>query len=531
MTNNNFPIANFLDSKSLSNENHEVNSSFSAPRQNHFSTNDSFNKVELSEIRLEILRSIQKFVSTEKFDAFFANSMIIESVNSNEIVFCIASEFNKKMILEYYFELLKNSIQEVLKKEYQIKFIVSGQKSSSNAATVEKSKVEISNSESTYTINKAKTVKNMSFSINDLRPKTEEVMSGINSKYIERTQTPKTFHHVIDKKKTFESFVVGPSNNLAHASATAVSTRPGEVYSALYVYGGSGLGKTHLLHAIANKLLKTKPSLRIDITSANDFMSEMIDAFKNKDIVNFRKRYYENIDVLMIDDIHMMKDRSTTQNEFFHVFNELQRRRKQLVFTSDKEPKDITGLEDRIKTRLSSSLVVDIQQPDFETRVAILKQKATEENIYIPDDVIDLIASNVKSNIRELEGSLIKLGACASVFNIDIDLEIAKEQLKINPDNHQKTVNLETITKTVSKYLNIPVADIRSSARKKEITLARHISMYFSYYIGRFTYVQIGDYFGKRDHTSVMHGVNKIKDLQKKDTDFSNKLYEIETQF
>ncbi len=527
VNNSNFPLSNFLDSKYLSTPNHEnLDGNFistSSLKTNLNSVdNSNFNK-----IRLDILSSLERYVSKDKFSAFFANSLIIKNIDPSSITLCVTTDFNKKMIEEYYSEVLKNSVYEATQKQLNINLVVNKSEEPRVVKNINPSIAQSNN----YKINKASSVKNMSFSINELRPSSEEVLSEMNSRYIQKTKEAKTFHHVIDRKKTFDSFIVGPSNNLAHASAIAVSNKPGEVYSALYIYGGSGLGKTHLLHAIANKILETHPRLRIDITSANDFMSEMIEAFKNKTIVEFRKRYYENVDVLMIDDIHMMTNKASTQNEFFHVFNELQRRKKQLIFTSDKEPKDITGLEDRIKTRLSSSLVVDIQQPDFETRIAILKQKATEENIYLPEDVIELIASNVKTNIRELEGSLIKLIACSSVFNIDIDLATAKEQLRINPDDHKKTVNIETITKTVSKYFNIPVADIRSSARKKEITTARHISMYFSYYIGRSTYVQIGDYFGKRDHTSVMHGVNKIKDLQKKDKDFSKKLYEIETQF
>ncbi len=521
MTNDNFPIANFLDTNALQGLVSQKSDTGFLPSIDN--SQDGFGEAELNEINSEILKSLSINVPKQKFDAFFANSLKLQKIKGKEIFLCTTSNFNKKMISDYYMELLTTSINETLGSTHKIHLSVIDKEL--GVGTISDQKLP-----DNYIVNKAATVKKMSFSINDLRPAGNEVMDSINSRVMESTKPVKTFHHVIDRKKTFDTFIVGPSNNLAHASATAVSNNPGKAYSALYVYGGSGLGKTHLLHAIANKILSSRPNLKIDITSATDFMSDMMAAYSNNDIVSFRKRYYEDVDVLMVDDIHMLKDKKGTQEEFFNVFNELQRRKKQLVFTSDKEPREITGLEDRIKTRLSSSLVVDISSPDYETRVSILKQKAIEENIFIPDDVIELIATGVKSNIRELEGSLIKLGAYASVFNVDIDLETAKEQLKINPDDHQKTVNIETISKTVSKYFNVPVADLRSKGRQKDIVKARHIAMYFCYYIGRFTLVQIGDFFGKRDHTSVMHGVNKVKGLIKTDSEYSKVIYEIESQ-
>jgi len=520
MTNDNFPISNFLDTTAL----HALkpkNDNFEFTKSNTTKSN-TFSDSEISEINSEILLSLSKNIPSQKFDAFFSNSLILQRIELNNVFFCTTSNFNKKMITDYYFDLLTNSVAETLGPNYKIHLTVIDKE-------LDLSNFLDSKLPEDYVVNKAATVKKMSFSINELRPAGIDVIDSINSKALETSKSVKTFHHVIDRKKTFHSFIVGPSNNLAHASATAVSNDPGQAYSALYVYGGSGLGKTHLLHAIANKILESRPSLKIDITSATDFMSDMMAAYSNNDIVSFRKRYYEDVDVLMVDDIHMLKDKKGTQEEFFNVFNELQRRKKQLVFTSDKEPREITGLEDRIKTRLSSSLVVDISSPDYETRVSILKQKAIEENIFIPDDVIELIATSIKSNIRELEGSLIKLGAYSSVFNVDIDIETAKEQLKINPDDHQKTVNIDTISKTVSKFFNVPVADLRSKGRQQDITKARHIAMYFCYYIGRFTLVQIGDFFGKRDHTSVMHGVNKVKGLIKSDSEYSKVIYEIES--
>ncbi len=259
-------------------------------------------------------------------------------------------------------------------------------------------------------------------------------------------------------------------------------------------------------------------------------MAEMVAAIQAQKIQEFRKKYSELIDVLMVDDIHELKNRTGTQNEFFHVFNELHSKGKQLIFTSDKHPKEIDGIEERIKTRLSWGLVLDVQQPDLETRIAILKKKAEEEDIFLPDDVVNLIARSIKSNIRELEGSLIRLGAYSSVFKVDIDLEIAKEQLKLDEQTDIKIHSLESIAKTVSQHFKIPVSDLRSKARVKEVTTARHIAMYLSYHVLKATLVDIGNYYGNRDHTTVIHAVDKIKKQLLTQVQVQQQIYEIENK-
>lgn len=373
-------------------------------------------------------------------------------------------------------------------------------------------------------------VKDFSFQLTEMTPTHEETLAQANNHILPHLSPSLPGGQLIDKKRIFNNFIVGPSNNLAHAAAVAVAKNPGSVYQSLYIHGNSGLGKTHLLHAIANYVLDLKPTERIFITTATEFMSEMISAMQEKSIHLFRKKYYELVDILMIDDIHELKNREGTQNEFFHVFNELQRRKKQLIFTSDKDPKEIHGIEDRIRTRLSSALVIEIQQPDLETRIAILKKKAVDKDIYLPDDVVNLIASSIKSNIRELEGSLIKLGAYSSIYKVDIDLDIAKEQLKLDDEETQRSISVEMVTKTVSQYFKIPLPDIKSKVRNKDITVARHIAMYLSYYIARATLHEIGLFFGKRDHTSIIHAIKKVKQQQKTDPSYSHMIYEIETK-
>jgi chromosomal replication initiator protein len=481
---------------------------------------------EASLLNQEIMDMLKNLVGDEKFTTYFAKTFKILEINSKTVICLASTSFIKKVIEHQYVEHIKQAIKNCLGKDYELDIKVDSENSASavyhpsiNSNSINNFSEEAVFDE--YQIQKGKTVKETSFVLSD-------AVIPAHPAAIDQRIVANNENQQIDPKKHFDAFVVGPSNNLAHASAFAVAKNPGQIYQALYLYGNSGLGKTHLLHAIGNYIIEQNPNQRICLTTATEFMSEMIHAIQEKAVPNFRKKYYENIDVLLIDDIHELKNREGTQNEFFHIFNELQRRKKQLVFTSDKDPKEITGIEDRIKTRLSSALVVEIQQPDLETRIAILKKKAIDKDIYLPDDVVNLIASCIKNNIRELEGSLIKLGAYSSIFKVDIDLQTAKEQLRISDTDQEKTVNIESIAKSVSQYYKIPVPDLKSKTRSKEITIARHIAMYMAYYMAKATLAEIGNYFGKRDHTSVIHAVNKIKSLQKTDQSISKSLYEIE---
>ena len=362
----------------------------------------------------------------------------------------------------------------------------------------------------------------------DLIPTKEDLLSKVESKYINHMQ-PDQSGILIDPNKTFENFIIGPSNNIACATAKAVANNPGKSgkYPSLYFYSDSGLGKTHLLHSVANTINNHHPSLIVCLITARDFMNEMIHSIQNNNISRFRKKYSEKIDVLMIDDIHELKDKQGTQNEFFHIFNELHDKGKQLIFTSDKPPKEIAGIEERIKTRLQWGLVIDIQRPDLETKIAILKKKAYELDLYCTDDVITLIASSIKSSIRELEGSLIKLSAFSDVMKMDIDEDIVREQLNLRSQD-KKVTDLDDIAKAVSQYFKIPLADLKSKARSKDITKVRHIAMFLSRKVIKATQQEVGFFYGGRDHTSVIHAVNKINQQIKKDSYLANTILEIQ---
>ena len=479
-----------------------------------------FSSEELKTITEALLDHIRTLINPNKFHAYFESTFTVSAVGQDVVEFVVTTSFIKKMVETHYIETIKQALVEILGKDYNLDVQVLG----SNAS------MSSNNQNILNTIKPDKKIdapKVNSFFIQDLSHTKEDLYKAVDSQVIEHLTTPTPSQ--IDTQKTFENFIIGPSNNIAHALAMAVAKDPGKSYPALYVYGNSGLGKTHLIHAIANCVQENKPSTRICITSANKFMNEMIQAMRDQKFAEFRQKYVEKTDVLIIDDIHELKNRSGTQDQFFHIFNELMERGKQLVFTSDKPPKEIDGIEDRIRTRLSSALPVEVQQPDLETRIAILKKKAIEKDVYLSDDVVNLIAKCVKSNIRELEGCLIKLGAVTSILKVDIDLEVAKEHLNLNEElENQKHITIETITKSVCSFYKIPLGDLRGKVKTKEVALPRQVSMYLINKLIKPTLKENGQYFGGRDHSTVLHAINTIKDRIKVESQLAQQVLDIE---
>ena len=510
--NNSFPLSQFFEDSTPKKE-PDVILKKEEPKTSQSHEKDFFGS--------ELKKAFKESMGEQKYTFLQIDRLVLESISEHQLTFKVPTIFLKNLIETQATDIIQEITKTLFGKpvaiELKIQEEINSNPTYQDAAPVYQNKVN-------------RQVKDFSFQLTEMNTTHEENLAQASTSIFTNTTPSLGGGQSIDKKRIFSNFIVGPSNNLAHAAAVAVAKNPGTVYQSLYIHGNSGLGKTHLLHAIANFVIEQKPTERIFITTATEFMSEMITAMQEKSIHLFRKKYYELVDILMIDDIHELKNREGTQNEFFHVFNELQRRKKQLVFTSDKDPKEIHGIEDRIRTRLSSALVIEIQQPDLETRIAILKKKSIDKDIYLPDDVVNLIASSIKSNIRELEGSLIKLGAYSSIYKVDIDIDIAKEQLKISDDDEQKNISVETVSKVVGQYFKIPIPDIRSKVRNKDVTLARHVAMYLSYYIARATLQEIGQYFGKRDHTSIIHAIKKVKQGQKSDPSYSHLIYEIETK-
>ena len=335
----------------------------------------------------------------------------------------------------------------------------------------------------------------------------------------------------LNPKYTFDTFVVGSNNNFAHAASLAVAESPGEVYNPLFIYGGVGLGKTHLMHSIAHFILSNDPTKQVLYVTSETFTNELIDALKagktgsELAMTKFREKYRNN-DVLLIDDIQFIIGKESTQEEFFHTFNQLHVSGKQIIISSDKPPKDIETLEARLRTRFEWGLIADISSPDYETRMAILRKKEELDGLeryHIPDDVMEYIANNIKSNIRELEGSLNKLVALSNLENRPIDIPLAAEALKdmISPDSN-RPVTPELIIDIVSEHFNIPVAELKGKKRNAEIVLPRQIVMYLCRMLTDTPLKAIGAFLGGKDHASVNHGVKKIENELKTDEALNN---------
>ena len=329
----------------------------------------------------------------------------------------------------------------------------------------------------------------------------------------------------LNPKYTFDTFVVGSNNNLAHAAALAVAESPGEIYNPLFIYGGVGLGKTHLMHAIAHFILKNTPDAKILYVTSETFTNELIDAIRNKNnttTTEFREKYRNN-DVLLIDDIQFIIGKESTQEEFFHTFNTLYESKKQIIISSDKPPKEIETLEARLRSRFEWGLTVDIQSPEYETRMAILRKKEELEGYNIDNEVITYIATNIKSNIRELEGALTKVMAYSRLNKCEINLKMAEEALKdiISP-GAQREVTPELIIQIVAEHFGLTPQDIASQKRTKEIVYPRQIAMYLCRDMLATPLQTIGSFLGGRDHTTIIHGADKISSDLKKDETLKN---------
>ena len=329
----------------------------------------------------------------------------------------------------------------------------------------------------------------------------------------------------LNPKYTFDTFVVGSNNNLAHAAALAVAESPGEIYNPLFIYGGVGLGKTHLMHAIAHFILKNNPSAKILYVSSETFTNELIDAIRNKNNITtteFREKYRNN-DVLLIDDIQFIIGKESTQEEFFHTFNTLYESKKQIIISSDKPPKEIETLEERLRSRFEWGLTVDIQSPDYETRMAILRKKEEMEGYNIDNEVIKYIATNIKSNIRELEGAFNKVMAGAKLEKKEVTLELAEQALKdiISPDE-KKVITPEYIISVVAEHYGVTPADLSGNKRNSKIVMPRQVSMYLCREIISTPLKNIGKALGNRDHTTVMHGIEKIENELQNDDNLKN---------
>lgn len=343
------------------------------------------------------------------------------------------------------------------------------------------------------------------------------------------TRDKGTYPDTLNPRYTFLNFVVGNSNQFCHAAAMRVGEQPGASYNPLFIYGGVGLGKTHLLHAIGNAVLAARPETKVLYLSSETFTNELIHALRFAKMDEFKNKM-RSIELLLIDDIQFIRGKERTQEEFFHTFNALYSAKNQIVITCDKMPQEIPEIEERLRTRFSWGLIADLQAPDFETRVAILKRKAYLENFFLPEEVAHVIAENISSNVRELEGALTRLHAVSSIHKVPITLELANSALKQLLQPKKVNITIADIKKVVASHFNIKVSEIVSKRRTRNLSFPRHIAMYLCRKLTTASYPEIGSHFGNRDHSSVIHAANVVSRKIKDDEDTKRITAEIENR-
>ena len=348
----------------------------------------------------------------------------------------------------------------------------------------------------------------------------------------ETSPPPSPYPPLFNPKYTFENFVVGASNQFANAACLAVANSPAKHYNPLFIYGGVGLGKTHLLHAIGNQILQSRifPDLKkICYLSSEEFTNELINSIRYEKMDEFRNKF-RKMDILLIDDIQFISGKERTQAEFFHTFNSLYEARKQIVVTSDKFPKDIPNFEERLRSRFEWGLIADIQPPDVETKVAILKKKSEIENIPLSNEVAFFLASQIDSNIRVLEGSLIRIGAFASLTRTSVDIQMAKEVLKHIIKPKEELISIDLVQKTVANFFNIKISDLKTKRKTKGVVLPRQIGMYLSRRLTDASLIEIGEKFGGKDHSTVLHSIKKVEDKIAEETSFQELIENLQSR-
>lgn len=437
----------------------------------------------------EALNIIEKELSKPSFETWLKSTKPV-ILNNGVAVICVPNDFAKDWLESRYSHLIKSALESVTNKEISLRFILPHQVEENIDSVVDEP------------INQ-KSKSRPRVPVEDILP------SCLNPKY------------------TFDTFVVGNSNRFAHAASLAVAEAPAKAYNPLFIYGGVGLGKTHLMHAIGHYILEQNPASKVVYISSEKFTNELINSIRDDQTESFRNRY-RNMDILLIDDIQFVAGKERTQEEFFHTFNALHEANKQIIISSDRPPKEIPTLEDRLRSRFEWGLITDIQAPDFETRIAILRKKAQLENLTVPNDVTIYIANKIQSNIRELEGALTRVMAYAAVTNCELTPELTAEALKdILPANKPKQITIKLIQETVAEYYNLRLDDFKAKKRTRAVAFPRQIAMFLCRELTDSSLPKIGEEFGGRDHTTVIHAHEKISGDIAKDHNLKNVVNEL----
>jgi len=436
----------------------------------------------LKELWQNVLTTLEPRLSKHSFETWLKPLQPIGSHN-NTIFFEVPDSFTRDWLNHHYVPLMKTIIRNLIDKDLQVEFLT-----------------------------------------------TDEIPTSL----INRLQKFSTEGKATDdvqfySRYTFETFVVGNNNRFAHAACMAISESPAKAYNPLFIYSGVGLGKTHLMHATGHSINNRNKELKIVYITTEKFTNELISAIRENDTEEFRNKY-RSVDILLVDDIQFLAKKERIQEEFFHTFNTLYEANKQIIISSDRPPKDIPTLEDRLRSRFEWGLITDMQPPDLETRIAILQKKAQLENLEIPLDTLNYIASKIDSNIRELEGALIKLIAFSNLYGCEMNCDVAREALKdyLSKEQKAKQITIPLIQKIVAEYYNVRTEDLKSKKRTKDITFPRQLAMYMTRKLIDVSLPKIGEEFGGRDHTTVLHALDKINELLQQDYALQTLLSQIE---
>ncbi|MBB5355565.1 MULTISPECIES: chromosomal replication initiator protein DnaA [Anoxybacillus] len=439
----------------------------------------------ISDLWNKALAEIEKKISKPSFETWL-KSTTAHSLKGDILIITVPNEFTKDWLESRYTRLIEQTLYDITGEELKIKCTIP------NHQTLEEF---------------------------DLKPTSKPRKHDD-----EQAEFPQS---MLNPKYTFDTFVIGSGNRFAHAASLAVAEAPAKAYNPLFIYGGVGLGKTHLMHAIGHYVLEHNPSAKVVYLSSEKFTNEFINAIRDNRPDDFRNKY-RNVDVLLIDDIQFLAGKEQTQEEFFHTFNTLHEESKQIVISSDRPPKEIPTLEDRLRSRFEWGLITDITPPDLETRIAILRKKAKAEGFDIPNEVMLYIANQIDSNIRELEGALIRVVAYSSLINKEINADLAAEALKdIIPSSKPKVITIQDIQRVVGEHFNVKLEDFKAKKRTKSVAFPRQIAMYLSRELTDCSLPKIGEEFGGRDHTTVIHAHEKISALIQTDVQLQKQLKEI----
>lgn len=417
---------------------------------------------------IKILAAIQKKVTPHIFDTWFAPTKYVRQ-NKSALIIEVPNKIYKQWLSEHYLQPLTQIAKQVNKEKINIEFNIAS---------------------------------------HPTPPQTIEIQKKQPSSLRNREL-------LLNPKYSFNNFVIGSANRFAHAAALAVAESPAHAYNPLFIYGRVGLGKTHLLQAVAYYQLNKNPDFNLVYTSSERFTNQFIIAIKNNTLTKFRQKY-RHVDILLIDDIHFIANKESTQEEFFHTFNTLYDSYKQIILSSDRSPKEIPGLEERLISRFSWGLVVDVQPPDLETRIAILKKRLEKENIDISNEILLFIAQRIKNNIRELEGALVRVIARSSLTHQKIDLPMVENTLKDSIEEEKRNITPDIIQKTVSNYFGLHINDLKSNSRSRNIVYPRQIAIFLMRKLTSYSLKEMGEYFGGKDHTTILHSHSKIeKEIEK----------------